>query len=250
MTGESEAEARLLLEEGAARMGAHLSGETPRLFMDYMSLLLEWNEKMNLTAITDPRDVVIKHFMDSLTVLPALPETVGITVMDVGAGAGLPGLALALARRDLRVTLLDSLGKRVDFLERAAQALGLEGVRCVHARAEDAGRDPAHRQAYDVCVARAVANLTALAEYCLPFVKPGGKFISMKGPLAGTRLMEEINDAKPMIALLGGEVSAVSPALNPLADACHTLVTVRKFTETPAKYPRKPGKIRKSPLKR
>ena len=167
----------------------------------YAQLLVEWNEKMNLTAITDPEGVLVKHLMDSLTVLRSLPAAgEKVRLIDVGTGAGFPGIPLAVMREELELTLLDSLNKRLVFLEAVCRALGLE-ARCVHARAEEAGRQKAHREKYNVATARAVAALPALCEYCLPLVVPGGVFLAMKGP-DGER---EAQEAASAIKVLGGK---------------------------------------------
>lgn len=171
----------------------------------YAQLLVEWNEKMNLTAITDPEGVLVKHLMDSLTVLRSLPAAgEKVRLIDVGTGAGFPGIPLAVMREELELTLLDSLNKRLVFLEAVCRALGLE-ARCVHARAEEAGRQKAHREKYNVATARAVAALPALCEYCLPLVVPGGVFLAMKGP-DGER---EAQEAASAIKVLGGKLSGI-----------------------------------------
>ena len=234
-----------LLQAGAKTLDTDgLSDASAQIFMRYMALLSEWNAKINLTAITTPRDVVIKHFLDSLTVLDMMPKACGLRVIDVGTGAGFPGLPLKIARPDLSLTLLDSLNKRVHFLRTVSDALSLGDVTCLHARAEEAGQNAAWRQSYDIAVARAVAHLGILAEYCLPFVKTGGQFIAMKGSGAN----EEIKDAKAVVAALGGEISDIKAIKLPFTDITHTLIIVSKLSDTPPKFPRKPNKIAKKPL--
>ena len=203
----------------------------------YARLLVEWNEKMNLTAITEPNAIVIKHFVDSLTV----------ALVDVGTGAGFPGVPLALYRDDIQLTLLDSLNKRLLFLKEVCTALGLPAT-LVHARAEEAGRQPAYRERFDVATARAVAALPTLCEYCLPLVKPHGRFIAMKGPDGD----QEGRKAREAIRLLGGElaqtVSLSLPAPTGEEREERRLLMIDKIHPTPTKYPRPSAKIAKQPL--
>ncbi len=232
-----------VLKEGAAQLGCPLEERALSQFETFMALLLDWNTRMNLTAITDPKEVVAKHFLDSLTILPLLGQQ--DTLIDVGTGAGFPGIPLKIARPSLEVTLMDALNKRITFLQEVANTLNMANITCLHSRAEDAGVQKSHREVYDVAVSRAVAHLSILAEYCLPFVKTGGKFISMKGAAA----TEEIHDAKAAIMKLGGEVSDVVTVQLPFTDITHSLVVISKLRQTPAAYPRKSNKIAKSPLK-
>ncbi len=214
----------------------------------YARLLVEWNEKMNLTAITDPVGVAVKHFADSLTVAPLLP-TGEFSLVDVGTGAGFPGVPLALLRPDCQLTLLDSLNKRLVFLETVCRELGLD-ARLVHARAEDSGHKPELREQFDVATARAVAALPTLCEYCLPFVKVGGRFLALKGP-DGDR---EQDSAARAVAMLGGRfVGARTLTLpNTLEEGVEPmtrrLVEIAKIAQTPPKYPRPSAKIAKQPL--
>ncbi len=233
-----------LLKKSADAMGILLDEKALERFGTYMTLLLEWNEKMNLTAITEPTEVVQKHFADCLTVLGALPKEKGIRVIDVGTGAGFPGLPVKIAREDVDLTLLDSLQKRIHFLETVCDALDTEKVCCIHKRAEDGGQDAQFREQFDCCVSRAVARLSVLAEYCLPFVKVGGRLIALKGPDAKT----EAEEAKKAVSLLGGKIVEVLPVQVPFTDLHHTLVIVEKQKHTPKQYPRKAGKISKEPL--
>lgn len=213
----------------------------------YAQLLVEWNEKMNLTAITDPEGVLVKHLMDSLTVLRSLPAAgEKVRLIDVGTGAGFPGIPLAVMREELELTLLDSLNKRLVFLEAVCRALGLE-ARCVHARAEEAGRQKAHREKYNVATARAVAALPALCEYCLPLVVPGGVFLAMKGP-DGER---EAQEAASAIKVLGGKLSGIDEWQLPPVEgeaAERKILRIQKISPTPDRFPRKAAKIAKQPL--
>ena len=233
-----------LLLESAQALGIALSEAQTDQFMQYLSLLLEWNEKMNLTAITDPVEVVQKHFIDCISVLPHLDLQGGETMIDVGTGAGFPGVPLKIASPALQVTLLDALQKRLTFLDTLTQSLDLYDVTLVHSRAEDGGQNPDLREQFDLCVSRAVANLAVLLEYCLPFVKVGGKLTALKGPDAA----QEIEQAQNALQILGGKVTAVIPITIPQTDLQHQLVLVEKIAPTPQRYPRKAGKISKKPL--
>lgn len=226
----------LLLRERA------LSEAAAGRFVRYAQLLAQWNEKMNLTAITEPEQVVIRHFADSLTLLDACEIPAGAKVIDVGTGAGFPGVPLKIVREDINLTLLDSLAKRLTFLSEVTRELGLE-ARLVHDRAEEGGRRPELRGQFDVACARAVAALPVLCEYCLPFVKKGGCFVAMKGP----DCKAEIDSARRAIGLLGGELEQVQELSLPDGSG-RTLVVVRKTAQTPAQYPRHGAKIAKSPL--
>lgn len=233
-----------LLLESAQALGIALSEAQTDQFMQYLSLLLEWNEKMNLTAITDPVEVVQKHFIDCISVLPHLDLQGGETMIDVGTGAGFPGVPLKIASPALQVTLLDALQKRLTFLDTLTQSLQLSDVTLVHSRAEDGGQNPELREQFDLCVSRAVANLAVLLEYCLPFVKVGGKLAALKGPDA----TQEIEQAQNALQIVGGKVTAVIPITIPHTDLQHQLVLVEKIAPTPQRYPRKAGKISKKPL--
>jgi 16S rRNA (guanine(527)-N(7))-methyltransferase GidB len=236
---------RQLLKDSLEKMGISLSENQTQQFFDYKSLLVEWNEKMNLTAITDEREVIIKHFVDSISILSEVKIEEGAEIIDVGTGAGFPGLPVKIIRPDLKVTLLDSLNKRIGFLDEVCTQLGLENVDNIHSRAEDGGQSPMLREKFDYCLSRAVANLAVLSEYCLPFVKVGGMFVSLKGPDA----VQEIKDAEIAIKKLGGEVERVIKIEIPNSDITHSLIIIKKIDNTPKIYPRKAGTASKKPIK-
>lgn len=208
----------------------------------YAELLVEWNEKINLTAITDPEGIVIKHFLDCALLLKHITLPEGAKVIDVGTGAGFPGMVLKILRPDIKLTLLDGLNKRLVFLNTVAEALGLS-VETVHLRAEEAGQKPLYREKFDLATARAVAKLNTLYEYCLPLVKVGGIFCAMKGPSAE----EEIKTSGKASALLGGS-KAVLGTETLTGEETRAFVKVKKISQTPPKYPRISAKISKQPL--
>lgn len=213
-------------------------------FLKYKQLLLEWNEKINLTAITDDKEIILKHFVDCLTVCKFIDFN-NKTFIDVGTGAGFPALPIKIFCKSSAPTLLDSLNKRINFLKTVGNELNLQNITYVHSRAEDAGQEIAFREKYDFCVSRAVANLSVLAEFDLPFVKVGGYFIALKGPL----LDNEIIDANKAITTLGGIIEKVETIKIPFTDIEHKLVFIKKLRQTPKQYPRKAGKVSRNPIK-
>ena len=231
-----------ILRKGAEQFGAALDDSQVGMFMRYRDLLKEWNEKFNLTAIEDDRDIVIKHFIDSLTILPYMKNQ-GISLIDVGTGAGFPGIPVKIAFPSINVTLADSLEKRVTFLNEVIRELGLEGITAVHARAEDLGQNGGFREKFDVSTARAVANLPVLLEYCLPLVKPGGVFIAMKGSST-----DELKESGKALQVLGGEFLHVDELTLPFSDIKRNNIMIKKLRHTPTNYPRKAGKPSKNPL--
>ena len=232
-----------LLKTSAEKMGIELSQNQLEKFDLYKKLLLEWNEKMNLTAITDDEGIAIKHFADSISVLPLI-ENKNASLIDVGTGAGFPGIPLKIANDGFKVTLLDSLKKRITFLEEVKKELGITNLECIHSRAEDGGRNADLREKFDYCVSRAVARLSVLSEYCMPFVAVGGYFISLKGPDAA----EELTEAQKAISVLGGKVEKVVEITIPESDLKHCAVVIKKIKSTPKAYPRKAGTAAKKPL--
>lgn len=233
-----------ILKEKAAMLGIELTEEALGRFDSYYHMLVEKNQHMNLTAITDYAEVIDKHFIDSLSLVKAFDLEAETKIIDVGSGAGFPGLPLKIAFPHLKITLLDSLNKRVLFLSEVIEKLGLEGIEAVHFRAEDAARKEQYRQSYDLALSRAVAKLSTLSEYCLPFVKKGGSFIAYKTAGSG----EEKEEAKRAIALLGGSLKEVYEFRLPGTDIGRCLVRIEKTGDTPGKYPRKAGTASKDPL--
>ena len=207
----------------------------------YAALLCEWNEKMNLTAITDPEGIMIKHFYDCLLFFKHVKVPEGATVIDVGTGAGFPGLVLKIARPDIKLTLLDGLNKRITFLNEVLSQTGLS-AETIHGRAEEKAKPP-YRESYDFAVARAVARLPVLSEYCLPYVKVGGSFVALKGSQGEV----EAAESKKAAAVLGGETPLVATDNLPDGDG-RCFITIKKTSQTPTKYPRNSGKISKQPL--
>lgn len=212
-------------------------------FYNYMNLLIEWNNKINLTAITKPEEIVLKHFIDSLTVNKYIDKNV--SVVDVGTGAGFPGIPLKIYRPDIKVTLVDSLNKRINFLDNVISGLKLENINTVHSRVEDFGKDTRYREKFDYVTARAVANLAVLSEYLIPIAKIGGKCICMKG----SNIDEEIENAERAIDILGGKISKVDNFELPSDGIVRNVVVVEKIKVTPKKYPRKSGVPTREPLK-
>ena len=212
-------------------------------FYEYMNLLLEWNEKINLTAITEQNEIILKHFVDCLTIQKYIENNNNI--VDIGTGAGFPGIPLAIMNNKNKFVLVDSLNKRINFLNDVKEKLELENVDAIHARAEEFCQNKMYREKFDIAVSRAVANLSVLAEYLLPAIKVGGKVICMKG----SKIDEELNDAKFALKELGGNVILREEFCLPETDMKRNIIIVKKIKETPKKYPRKSGLPAKQPLK-
>ena len=211
-------------------------------FYEYMNLLLEWNEKINLTAIIEPREIILKHFIDSLTINKYIEKNK--TIADVGTGAGFPGIPLKIYRSDLNVTLVDSLNKRINFLNEVISKLNLKDVNAVHSRIEDFGKDKKYRESFDYVTARAVANLSTLSEYLIPISKVNGKCICMKG----SEIEEELENSKTAINILGGKIEKIDYFELPDSDISRNIIIIDKLKNTPNKYPRKAGLPSKEPL--
>ena len=233
-----------ILAARAGEAGIPLTAEQIGQFSVYNEMLLDWNTRMNLTALTAPEDVAVKHIIDSLTAYDAALFDGARTLIDVGTGAGLPGIPLAVYVPHLTVTLLDSLNKRVRFLTEVTAAMGLPNVRCIHARAEEAARTAEHRAAYDIAVSRAVARLPVLLEYTLPFVRVGGTLLALKG----RAYAEEQKEARRAAEVLGGGRITARPVHLPGLDDVRAILTVTKERQTPAAYPRGGGAPTRRPL--
>lgn len=232
------------MEKASEDYGIHLTSHQKGQFGMYYRLLMEWNQKMNLTAITDPREVAVKHMVDSMSSLDEKSFPENCSVIDVGTGAGFPGIPLKIIRPDIKLTLLDSLNKRVSFLKAIVDTLKLENVECLHGRAEETARNEVYREHFDVAVSRAVARLSILSEYCLPFVKVGGTFIAMKG----MKYKEEMNEAQRAVKVLGGGNMKACPVKLPGIDDKRAVIYITKCSVTPKAYPRKAGTPERSPI--
>ena len=211
-------------------------------FYKYMNLLIEWNEKINLTAIIEPEEIILKHFIDSLTICKYIENNA--ILADVGTGAGFPGIPLKIYRPDIKITLVDSLNKRINFLNEVINNLELKNIVTIHSRVEDFGKNKNYREKYDYVTARAVANLNTLSEYLVPIVKVNGKAICMKG----NDVQDEVDNAKHAIKILGGTVEKVDYFKLPNSDISRNIIVVKKVNNTPARFPRKAGMPSKEPL--
>lgn len=232
------------LKKKSEMLDIALSEKQLQQFLSYYEMLIEKNKVMNLTAITEKEEVIDKHFIDSISFNKAMDVTRPLKILDLGTGAGFPGIPLKIAYPNLEITLLDSLNKRIKFLDEVIESLGLEGISTIHGRAEDYAKQASYREQFDICVSRAVANLATLSEYCLPYVKEGGCFISYK---SGS-VEEELEQSKKAIFELGGKVKEVIAFTLPETDIERTFVVIEKVRKTPKKYPRKAGLPSKEPI--
>ena len=231
-----------LVTDACKKIGIELTDLQAEQFEKYYHILIKWNEKINLTRITEPKEVAVKHFADSLTLLNYYDIPKNAKVIDVGTGAGFPGIPLKIARPDIDLTLLDSLNKRLVFLSEACETIGIDAC-TVHSRAEDGGQNPLYREKFDVAVSRAVARLNTLCEYCLPYVRVGGSFVAMKGP----DFSDELDEAQNAVKVLGGKIKNVSEfELDGAGE--RTIVQIVKIKPTPKVYPRHSSKIKSKAL--
>lgn len=233
-----------ILSEGLKEIGLNYEKGILEKFKEYKDLLIEWSKKINLTAIKEEKEIYIKHFLDSLIIVNEKEFINSKKVIDIGTGGGFPGLPLKIVKKDIEITLLDSLKKRIEFLQIVAEKLSLDQVKAIHGRAEDYGVDNLYREKYDLCVSRAVAQLNILAEYCLPFVKEGGHFIAYKS----NNIDEEISGSKKAIDILGGKIKNIKSISIPNTEIVRKIVIIEKIEKTNKKYPRKAGKPSKKPL--
>lgn len=234
-----------VLTEKVKELSIVLNDKQIQQFEQYYNILVEWNRVMNLTAITEYEEVVEKHFLDSLTIVYAINMEKIETLIDVGTGAGFPGIPLKIAFPHLKVTLLDSLNKRIKFLNEVIDLLELNDIKAIHGRAEDYAKQAEYREQYDICVSRAVANLATLSEYCLPYVKMDGLFV----PYKSGEIDEELKSSEKAVSILGGKVEEVVKFQLPGTDIGRSFVKIHKIKETKKKYPRKAGMPTKEPLK-
>lgn len=233
------------LIKGAKELHLDLQEDQVKKLLDYKEYVLERNKSMNLTSITEDREFIIKHFFDSFTLNKAHSFKKEEKVLDLGTGAGIPGIPLKILFPDNYFLLADSLNKRIGFLKEVVDKLGLEDVECVHGRAEELGQDQKYREEFDLVLARAVSNLAVLAEYALPFVKKGGRFLCLKGPSYD----KELKEGERALKVLGGKLKEVIKIPLPFSDITHYILVIEKISKTPTKYPRKPGKPTKNPIK-
>lgn len=230
------------IKKQAQKIGVNITDEQAEKFYSYTNMLLEWNEKINLTAITELDEIIQKHFIDSLTISKYLKEN--DSIIDVGTGAGFPGIPLKIVRDDISVTLLDALNKRINFLNEVIEQNKLTNIKTIHARAEEAGKNKNLRESFDIATSRAVAPLNVLVEYLLPLVKIGGKCICMKG----SNTKEEIENSRKAINILGGKIERIEELELPDSDIKRTIIVIKKEKNTPSKYPRKAGTPSKMPI--
>ncbi|MBP1890799.1 16S rRNA (guanine527-N7)-methyltransferase [Clostridium moniliforme] len=234
-----------LMKTAADEVNIEFNEDIYNKFIKYMRLVQEWNEKINLTAIIEDEEFVKKHFIDCIKAFKSDELKNAKTVIDVGTGAGFPGLPIAILREDIQVTLLDSLNKRINFLNIVIRELGLKNVKTIHSRAEDGARNKELREKFDIATSRAVANMAVLSEFCLPYVKVSGYFVALKGPA----IEEELENSKKALEVLGGNLLRVDKTLIEDTDLNHNIVIVKKIKSCPKTYPRKAGTVTKKPIR-
>ncbi len=234
-----------MLNEACQSMGLSFDEEKYNKFIKYKDLIKEWNQKINLTAITDDEEIIKKHFIDSIKVFNCDYVKNAKSIIDIGTGGGFPGVPMRIVKEDSKMVLLDSLNKRINFLNEVINDLNLSNIKTIHGRAEDFAHTAEYRQRFDLAVSRAVANLTVLLEFCLPYVKVGGYFVALKGPA----IEEEIKAAEGALKALGGKIEKIIEVDIEGSDLKHNLLVVKKVKDTPKKYPRKAGMVTKNPIK-
>lgn len=231
---------REILKNGLLTLGYEISEKQEENLAIYSDLLVEWNKKMNLTAVTEPAEISVKHFLDSIAPVIVIPPEKDKKVIDVGTGAGFPGMPIKIIREDLHFTFMDSLNKRINFLKEVSENINIDNAEFVHSRAEDAGKDKKYREKYDYAVSRAVAPLKILSEYCIPFLKKGGIFMAFKS----FDIDDEISYSKSMIGNLGGQIKDIKEIKIPYSDIIRKIVIIEKIKETPSQFPRRANKIK------
>lgn len=234
-----------ILEEACEKIDLNFDEAKYKKFIKYKDLIKEWNEKVNLTAITDDEEIIKKHFIDSIKVYNCDYVKEAKSIIDIGTGGGFPGIPMKIVKEESSMVLLDSLNKRINFLNEVIEELSLKDIKTIHGRAEDFAQMPEYRQQFDLAVSRAVANLTVLLEFCLPYVKVNGYFVALKGPA----IEEEIKNAQVALRVLGGEIKDIIEVEIEGSDLKHNLLVVKKIKDTPKKYPRKAGMVTKNPIK-
>lgn len=234
-----------ILRKGIEELGISVNDKILQDFKVYREVLVDWNQKMNLTGIEEEREVYIKHFLDSISAITNNYIKDGMSIIDVGTGAGFPGLPLRICLKNVKLTLLDSLNKRINFLQEVSAKVGIDDIEFIHGRAEDFGKDENYREKYDIATARAVAGLPVLIEFCAPFIKLGGYFVCLKGPNANL----ELEEAKKAIEIMGLKFVEKIDVKLPELDLSHNILVFKKIKNTPEKYPRKAGKPSKNPIK-
>ena len=237
-----------LFSKGLEELGIELSNEQIEQFVKFYEMLVEKNKVMNLTGITEFEEVIVKHFIDSLALVKVIDKdklSDEISIIDIGTGAGFPGIPLKIAFPKIKITLLDSLNKRINFLKEVSEELGFENIQFIHGRSEDYGKNPQYREKYTLCVSRAVANLASLSEYCLPYVKVNGYFV----PYKSGKIDEELAESKKAVFVLGGKIEDEVKFNLPDSDISRSLIKIKKVSGTPKKYPRKSGLATKEPIK-
>ena len=237
-----------IFNKGLEELGIELSNDQIEQFVKFYEMLVEKNKVMNLTGITEFNEVIVKHFIDSLALVKIIDKerlADDISIIDIGTGAGFPGIPLKIAFPEIKIALLDSLNKRINFLKEVSEELGFENIEFIHGRSEDFGRNPQYREQFDICVSRAVANLATLSEFCVPFVKVGGSFVSYKAGDCG----EEVSESVKAVEKMGGKIKTQLEYVVPTSDLNRVLLSIKKEKATPKSFPRKAGTPAKEPIK-
>lgn len=234
-----------IMDKACEKLGLTFDENKYNKFMKYKSMIQEWNEKINLTTITEDSEIIQKHFIDSINIFNFKILKNSKNIIDVGSGAGFPGIPIKIVNSDIKVVLLDSLNKRINFLDKVIKELELKDIKTIHGRAEDFAKDKNYREKFDIATSRAVANMTVLSEFCMPYVKVGGYFLALKGPT----IEQELNDSRNAIGTLGGKIQDIIKVDMEDSEMHHNLVVIKKMRATDMRYPRKAGMVTKKPIK-